>query len=159
MMDGILDRLIKLASLGASGVSIFAIFWIGWLLLRLPDTGSIERHTSLRMFMVTTVIIALISGATGLVNAMFNADEILKLRDDAHTSAAEYEKYKQQAAETIARYSAREAETRHAAESLAEVLRSKEAYNLQHPSKEIQTHIELLKAFLKRMGIRGTEGE
>jgi hypothetical protein len=36
MDPGLLDTLVRLASLGASGISIFAIFWIGWLIHGLP---------------------------------------------------------------------------------------------------------------------------
>ena len=73
MDAGLLDTLVKLAALGTSGVCIFAIFWIGWLILHLPEGATPERHKTLRMFMIITVIIAVISGAVGFVNAKFNA--------------------------------------------------------------------------------------
>lgn len=99
MDAGLLDTLVKLASLGASGVCIFAIFWIGWLILRLPAGKDPERH--------------------------------------------------------------REAEikTKDAANALAAVLKSKEAYNLRHPSDEIQAHIDLLKPFLATMGVAYEAGD
>jgi hypothetical protein len=153
MDAGLLDRLIKLASLGASGVCIFAIFWIGWLILRLPEGATKDWHMTLRIFMVITVAIALISGATGLVNAKFNADDIAKLEHDKKELQTEFGAYKADAAEKIARHVTREIEMREAAHALAEVLKSKEAYALRFPSPEIQTHIELLKAFLTKLGI------
>ncbi len=67
MPEELLDTLVRLASLGASGVSIFAIFWVGWLIWRLPSDATRERHVTFRMFMIITVIIAVISGGTGLV--------------------------------------------------------------------------------------------
>ena len=78
-MNELLDTLVRLASLGASGISIFAIFWIGWLLLRLPSDADRERHKTLRFFMLVCLGIALISGGTGLANVMFKADKISKL--------------------------------------------------------------------------------
>lgn len=164
MEPGILDTLVKLAALGTSGVSIFAIFWIGWLILNIPKDASPERHKTLRMFMVITVIIALISGATGFANAKFNADEIGTLTEekkdlqsdfDAYKTkaSADFEAYKEEVAAKLSDYKQKETETKSAAEALGEVLKSKEAHNLQNPSSEIETHINLLKAFLTKMKI------
>jgi hypothetical protein len=47
----LLNTLVKLATLGASGISIFAIFWIGWLLYRKAGSGNLEEHKTLRYFM------------------------------------------------------------------------------------------------------------
>ncbi len=84
MDTGLLETLVKLAALGAAGVCIFAIFWIGWLILHLPEGATPERHKTLRAFMVTTVFIAIISAAAGFLNSKFNADKITnaeRLRD------------------------------------------------------------------------------
>ena len=156
MDAGLLDTLVKLASLGASGVCIFAIFWIGWLILRLPADVSLEKHKTLRIFMIVVVLMALISGATGLANAKFNADEIAGLKQENGTLGSDFEKYKTQTAVTIAKHKEREIKTREAAKSLGKVLKSKEAHNLRNPSDEIQTHINLLKDFLSEMGVNVT---
>lgn len=142
MDAGLLDTLVKLASLGASGVCIFALFWIGWLIWRLPADATPERYKTLRMFMIIAVFIALISGATGLVNAKFNAEEIHHLREQNQALKSDLQTYRE-----------REIETKDAAKALGTVLKSKEAYNLLHPSEEIKTHIDLLKNFLAEMGV------
>jgi hypothetical protein len=74
-----LDSLVKIASLGASGICIFAIFWIGWLIWRPPAKPDPGRHKTLRLFMLVSIIIALISAATGVWNAMFNREVISRL--------------------------------------------------------------------------------
>ena len=80
-METLLDTLVRLASLGASGVCIFAIFWIGWIIYRLPRDAGPERYRSLRMFMLTTLGIAVISGITGVMNAAWNQGEIAALEE------------------------------------------------------------------------------
>ena len=142
MDPGLLDTLIKLAALGTSGVCIFAIFWIGWLILHLPDDAPPEKHKTLRMFMIVTVIIAVISGVSGFFNARYNADQIAELQQDKNVLEL-----------SVAEYRESEIETQNAAESLAAVLKSKEAANLRNPSQEIQTHINLLKTFIAKMDV------
>ncbi len=106
--------------------------------------------------MIIAVLIALISGATGLVNAKFNANEIVALKQENETLRSDFEEYKTQTAATISKYKEREIKTEEAAKSLGKVLKPKEAYNLRHPSEEIQTHINLLKDFLAEMGVNVT---
>jgi formate hydrogenlyase subunit 3/multisubunit Na+/H+ antiporter MnhD subunit len=143
MGPDLLNTLVKLASLGASGVCIFAIFWIGWLILRLPSDAATERYRTLRHFMVVTVVIALISGAAGLMNMRFNTEDMAALEEKNH-----------ELEEQLRTKAAQEVKTQSLAKSLATVLASKEAYNLRNPSQEIETHIKLLKEFLKEMGVR-----
>ena len=72
---GILDTVIKLASIGASGICIFAIFWIGWVLRKPRDNATADDHKTLRFYMVTCVFIALVSAGSGIANAMINANK------------------------------------------------------------------------------------
>ena len=106
--------------------------------------------------MIVAVLMALISGATGLANARFNAGEIAGLKQENGTIRSDFEKYKTRTTVTISKHKEREIKTREAAKSLGTVLKSKEAYNLRHPSEEIQTHINLLKDFLSEMGVNIT---
>ncbi len=85
----LLDTLVKLASLGTSGICIFAIFWIGWLILYPPPTPDKERHKTLRFFMIICVVIAVISAATGITNAKFNASKISDLEKQLSQQAEE----------------------------------------------------------------------
>lgn len=70
------DLLVRLASLGASGVCIFAIFWTGWLITRIPPQADPERHRTIRFFMVICVFIALVSAGSGVMNAMYNQEDV-----------------------------------------------------------------------------------
>ncbi len=72
----LLDTLVRLASLGASGVCIFSIFWAGWLTMRLPAQADPERHKTLRFFMVICVLIASVSAGSGFLNVKFKAETI-----------------------------------------------------------------------------------
>jgi hypothetical protein len=58
---GFLDTLVKLASLGTSGICIFAIFWCGWL-LKQPKVN----QKNMLVFMGFCVVIALIQLFAGL---------------------------------------------------------------------------------------------
>lgn len=71
--------LINLVTLGVSGVCIFAIFWAGWLLLRLPADATVEKQKSIRLHLVVYTAIAVVSSATGLMNTKINAEDIIKL--------------------------------------------------------------------------------
>lgn len=75
MDTGLLNTL-NFVALGVSAICIVAIFWAGWLLLRLPADATIERQKSIRRYLVIGVVVALISSATGLVNTRINAQEI-----------------------------------------------------------------------------------
>ena len=75
MDTDLLNTLIKLVTLGVSGVCIVAVFWAGWLLVRLPADATIERQRSIKRYLVIGVVIALISSATGLMNTRISARE------------------------------------------------------------------------------------
>lgn len=142
-MEGtLLDTLVKLASVGASGICIFAIFWIGWLILHPPQSPDPERHRTLRFFMGTCVVIAIISAASGIANAIINADKISSLEETNTTLSAKVHNLEKQ-----------QLQTREAAKGLQKVLKSKEGIDVDNQSSEIKTHIRLLKDFLDDMGI------
>jgi hypothetical protein len=80
MIDtGLLSTLVKLASIGASGISIFAIFWIGWLLHQRADSDNPEAHKTLRYFMGMCLIIAIIAAASGITNIILDVKRISEL--------------------------------------------------------------------------------
>lgn len=78
-METTLDTLVRLASIGASGVCIFAVFWIGFILRKPHENATSQWHKSMRFYMVTCVLCAVIAGGTGVANAMFNQQEIKKV--------------------------------------------------------------------------------
>jgi len=60
---GVLETLVKLASLGTSGICIFVIFWAGWLLFKSSDHENEEVQKTLRFYLVVCVVVAVISAA------------------------------------------------------------------------------------------------
>lgn len=78
---GLLETLVNLASLGTSGICIFAIFWIGWLLRKSTATQDVERQRSLRFFMVVCILISLISAGAGLWGGHIDAQEFASLKE------------------------------------------------------------------------------
>jgi hypothetical protein len=76
---GILDTLVKLASLGTSGVCIFAIFWSGWLISRPETSKDVDKQKTLRLFMLFCVVILLISAATGFWSGHIDKNQIAEL--------------------------------------------------------------------------------
>lgn len=88
---GLLETLVKLASLGTSGICIFAIFWIGWLISRPGTSQDVERHRTLRFFMVVCIVISLVSAGTGLWSGHVDKQKMASLK----TQIEEYEINKQ----------------------------------------------------------------
>lgn len=89
---GLLETLVKLASLGTSGICIFAIFWIGWLISRPGTSRDAERHRTLRFFMVVCIVISLVSAGTGLWSGHIDEQKIASLQKQIE----EHEMRKQQ---------------------------------------------------------------
>jgi formate hydrogenlyase subunit 3/multisubunit Na+/H+ antiporter MnhD subunit len=152
MDTGLLETLVKLASLGASGVCIFAIFWVGWLILQLPSDASTERHKSLRFFIVACVIIAVISGVTGLVNAKFNVDEITELSSEITNLTNKFDEYKAEKEEAIDKYKAEQIKNQEVAHSLSVLLGEKEIAALESGAdRTVQASIRMLKNSISRL--------
>lgn len=68
----VLGTLVKLASFGATGVCILAVFWVGILIQKIPADASPDQHKTVRSYMLMTCAIAGIAFASGLANAWFN---------------------------------------------------------------------------------------
>lgn len=160
MLDAaVLDSLVKLASLGTSGVCVLSVFVVGWVLYKLPVGVSVERHKTLRMFMGCNVVIALISGSTGLLNAKYNAGEMAVLEDEAKVLSVDFTNYKLASVAAISEYEVREIEAKQAAASLVLALESEEAGRVWDPPAEIKTKIELLHAIQLREGVEAVIDE
>jgi formate hydrogenlyase subunit 3/multisubunit Na+/H+ antiporter MnhD subunit len=143
---GVLDSLVKLASLGASGICIFAIFWIGWLISRLPEKSDPQRHKTLRLFMGTCVLIAIIAAATGIANAMFNAEAIGKLETEKTALTTRLADTEAERVAADKRLAEAAAANKAIARSLEIVLNAKEAEALRtNAPPEIQNNIRILK--------------
>lgn len=177
MSDSLLDTLVKLAGLGAGGICIFAIFWVGWLISKLPPDANKNQHQTLRLFMGMTIVIAIIAFASGLANAWFNAKEVAKMEsqkvaseekvaelevtlDDVKERAQEREaelsvalqEMNAAAQEQVAQYEAEKMRNQEIVKSLATVLNEKEIASLEsNASGEIKSHIRILKDSIKRL--------
>ncbi len=91
---GVLDTLVKLASLGTSGVCIFAIFWIGWLLLKSDPAKNIERQRTLRFYMIACVAIAVIQVAAAFVTGRTDARQLDALKEQINSYESQYIQYR-----------------------------------------------------------------
>ena len=81
---GILETLVKLASLGTSGICIFAIFGSGWLLWKSIRTKDKEGQKTLRFYILACILITLVSAAAGFWAGQIDAkqyDSLKKERD------------------------------------------------------------------------------
>ena len=95
--------------------------------------------------------IALIAGASGVLTAIFNAEKINDVQAEKAAVTSEFKEFRREAARAIDVYRTRALKAQEAAESLAIVLKSKEAAELERPSPRIKTHIDLLKGFIEKM--------
>ena len=159
MPDGILDTLVKLASLGASGVCVLAIFWVGWLISKVPPDANANTHKTMRMYMGMTIMIAVIAFASGIANAWFNAQEIAKVEKEksdavthAETVASDLSKLKTDTDVKIAEYKAAQIQNQEVVKSIAMVVDEKElAAKEQDASEEMKSHIRILKGSIDRL--------
>ena|ERR1700722_12040507 len=62
-MGKILDVLVKLAALGTSGICIFGIFWVGYIISKESDP---QKYEILKFYMILCFAIAIISAATNI---------------------------------------------------------------------------------------------
>jgi hypothetical protein len=156
---GFLDALVKLASLGVSGVSIFVIFWIGWLLLHPPANPDPDRHKTLRFFMVVCVIVAVILAATGLADVKFNTEAMSNLESKNNEQAdqikkitGDFEGCKNQMVENISQHEAERTKSREVAENLSVMLELKEVAALESSAPpEYRLLIAVLKSGISRL--------
>ena len=128
-----LDTLVKLASLGASGVCVLAIFWVGWLISKMTEADGKEKHTTVRLYMAMTIAIAVIAFASGIANAWFNANTIAKVEQEKAVAVAQtgkvvtdFSKFKADTDVQIAEYKAAQIRNEEVVTSLAMVVDEKE---------------------------------
>jgi hypothetical protein len=138
MEPPILDTLVKLASLGASGISIFAIFWIGWLISRTPSDAGAERHRTMRLFMAMCLAIAIVAGVTGYLNVRLRSGTV----DDLRAALAKSE-------QSVQHYKELRASARGTLDTLERVVHSKELAAAESRSTELQRDVEILKGAIE----------
>lgn len=136
-----LGDLVKLASLGTSGICIFGIFWTGWLIKTSSNSENTLFHNSIHKYMRLVISVAFISGISGVANAYIKQNEI-KILEQQNT-ALEKERN-----ELVIGREVMVAKTQEAKNSLKIILQSKEAYQLRNPNLELKSHIDQLKAYL-----------
>ena len=75
-MKEILSVIVQLASIGTAGICVFAIFWIGYQIQRLPNDAPKDKYKLMNQYMVVCVTIAAICLVSGVSNAYFNRNKI-----------------------------------------------------------------------------------
>lgn len=82
-MAQFLETLVKLASAGTSGISIFVVFWCGYMVWKLPEDASPERHATLRFFMKIAFGITILSAITSASAAYwdFRTNQALRMEN------------------------------------------------------------------------------
>lgn len=86
------ESLVKLASLGTSGVCVLIVFIIGGNLFRLKNDTPEWKVSLIKKFMNTCMIIAIITGISGGANAYFNYNKAKIAKDDFIELGNRYEK-------------------------------------------------------------------
>jgi hypothetical protein len=76
MPESFLQDLIKLASLGTSGICIFVVFWVGYLIQKTNFEKEPYKRDTLRSYMWMCFAIAVVTALSGGANAYFNARTI-----------------------------------------------------------------------------------
>jgi hypothetical protein len=151
----LLDTLVKLASLGASGVCVLAIFWVGWLISKLGPTASVQQHRTVRLFMGMTIVIAVIAFASGIANAWFNARVISEVKNESKLAVAEQVELKDRALKEKDATEAKLAETREQSQREIAALKEKDSRH----SEIIASLSNVLKSRELTSGLGGVQGE
>ncbi len=86
-----LELLVKLASFGTAGVSVLAIFGIGYNIQKLPNDAPEWKPRLMIKYMGMCIIIAIICAASGGVNAYFNRGKIMKAENETKQVEAGYQ--------------------------------------------------------------------
>lgn len=100
----VLGTLVKLASFGATGVCMLAVFWVGLLIQKIPADASPDQHKTVRTYMLMTCAIAGIAFVSGLANAWFNRATVVQYlneKNDAQNRLAETQDRVSEAKESL----------------------------------------------------------
>lgn len=92
---GSFDLLVKLASFGTAGVCILAIFIIGYSIFKLPNDAPKWKPDLMKKFINASIIIAVITAASGGLNAYFNQQKIQEADQGTANVANEYDNLKE----------------------------------------------------------------
>jgi biopolymer transport protein ExbB/TolQ len=135
------DALVRLASFGATGIAILIVFWVGFVLIKLPKDASVEQHKSLRLYMGLCLCITLLSFICGLLNARHNADETKKASERATALNDQLEKAKS----TQSAFRMMAVKTDETFKAMDALLESKELHN---PAPSVKQDVQTLKKYL-----------
>lgn len=86
-----LEPLVKLASFGTAGVSVLAIFYIGYNVQKLPNDSPEWKPALMRKYMSMCVTIAIICAISGGANAYFNQGKIMAAEHEKNQIQTGYE--------------------------------------------------------------------
>lgn len=77
-----LDLIVRLASLGTAGISVFGIFYTGIIVKSLPNNVSEGKLSAVRMYKNMCIVIAIICALSGALNAFFNMQKVQDAKND-----------------------------------------------------------------------------
>jgi hypothetical protein len=125
------DALVRLASLGTSGVCVLAVFLMGVIIWKLPNNTPPWKAALMKNYLYICLAIAIVSALSGGANAYFNREKVLLAQLQA-----------QQAEETVVKHQAAIQETNNA---LVEVRRQLNGMNVAVTPVQRKKMLESLK--------------
>lgn len=87
---GNLELLVKLASFGAAGISILAVFLIGIKIFNLPNDTSPVKASLLKFFMGMCIFMTIICGVSSWANAYYTHGKVTEAKDNLNKLRVQY---------------------------------------------------------------------
>lgn len=87
---GNLELLVKLASFGAAGISILAVFLIGIKIFNLPNDTSPVKASLLKFFMGMCIFMTIICGISSWANAYYTHNKVTEAKDNLNKLSVRY---------------------------------------------------------------------
>jgi len=87
-----LDALVRIASAGTAGICVLIVFVSGFLIWKLPDSGAEAKISLIKMYMITCIVLAVLSSASGIANFLIkqeNVDEAVNEKEKAEMKTEE----------------------------------------------------------------------
>jgi hypothetical protein len=96
-----LDSLVRFAAAGASGVAILAIVFVGYVISKTTPETHPEKYKLIKSYMWMSVVVAIISGVSGILNFSINQNDVTKVEEAVVGLVFDTEEIDEEKAETI----------------------------------------------------------
>jgi hypothetical protein len=77
----VLDSLVRFAAAGASGVAIIAVVFVGYVISKTTPETHPEKYKLIKSYMWMSVVVAVISGVSGILNFSVNKENVDKAEE------------------------------------------------------------------------------